>query len=362
MTSQAPYELYEGSEGLERLRTDWEALEPAGAKTVFQTHRFVSLWMEYVGTSCHAQPLVATLREEGRVTGIFPACRLRRHGVSLLTWLGGPYVLDYGDVLFDSETADANEFVTRSLDLISRHARGAFTYLVNVRNDATAFAGLDERLRPFKFGTAPYLPIEGSFEDYLKSRSRDLKKSLNRRLRRLGETGDVAFSMLSPNDPGIEPAMERLVAFQRHRFNEPGTRTILFEEDYVRFKVAQALRHPASRLLVLTCDDTIVAASLHVVHNGTFCGLTSGFDPEYAAYSPGGLIQRFAIEQCFVHGWTCYDFGWGDESYKYDWTDLEEPLTTFIDGGVAGAALATMRNVYQHSVRLRRAVLPGRGA
>jgi CelD/BcsL family acetyltransferase involved in cellulose biosynthesis len=169
--AQVSYEVYEGAEGLERLRSAWEALEPTGADHIFQTYAHAELWQRDVGEPTGARPLVVGLREDGRVVGIFPACRVWQYGVPLLTWVGAPRVLDYGDVIFDPEArTSVDEFVAGSLRILRRRAWGSALYLTNVRDDARAFGALSSQLREYRASTAPFVPIRGTWEDYLASR------------------------------------------------------------------------------------------------------------------------------------------------------------------------------------------------
>jgi CelD/BcsL family acetyltransferase involved in cellulose biosynthesis len=335
------YEVHEGSDGLAGLRSAWESLEATGADHIFQTYAHADLWHRTVGEPSGARPIVVTLREGERVVGIFPACRVRQNGVPLLTWLGAPQILDYGDVLFDGEATDTpiDDFVGESLRLLARDARGALLYLTNVREDARAFEPLRSRLRVLKESIAPFVPIVGTWDEYLASAERKLRQDLGRRQRRLSEQGRTELRLLDPGDPDVAPALQALVAFQRARFDTPLNRTHLFDERYLEFRTRQAA-DPGYRVAALYLDDACIAAGLCAVFRGRLCWLVPGFDREYAAYSPGLLLIGFVIRSCFENGWDPFDFGWGDEPHKFRWTDSGVTLTTFVSDDVKGAVLA----------------------
>ena len=56
-------------------------------------------------------------------------------------------------------------------------------------------AGLGRRSDTRVVLSSPYLELEGTFESYIASRSRNTRKQLNRRMRQLSEIGDVEMSV-----------------------------------------------------------------------------------------------------------------------------------------------------------------------
>ncbi len=339
------YSLLSGDDALLELASEWKALESTSTCHPFQSHDFVRLWQTHVGAAEGVRPLLITARDGSRLVGVFPAARRTVRGLPVLTWLAGPEVLDYGDLLFhpdfDAEAIDA--FVGHALSLLAQDSPVAMFYFTNVRSDALACPALKRRLRVFKLATAPFLSIQGEFGDYLATRKYTLRSNLDRKLRRMQREGGARLEILEPGHGEIEQTMEHLVRYQRLRFDKGATRTSLFDERQVAFRLAQAASHPDSRLFRLVWGDRIVAALLHALRGDRLYNITSGFDAECAENSPGSILQRFAIESCFNNGWDVYDFCWGGESYKYDWASGEVELTTFVGDDVRGRALIAAR-------------------
>jgi CelD/BcsL family acetyltransferase involved in cellulose biosynthesis len=355
------YEVHEGTEGLVRLKTAWESLEATGADHVFQTYAHAELWQRTIGAPTRATPRIVTLREGERTVGIFPACRVHQYGVPLLTWIGAPRVLDYGDVLFDTTAAETpvDDFVAHSLGLLAETGRGALTYLPNVREDARAAGALGVRMRVFRETTAPFVPIVGTWEEYLARRGRDLRKDLTRPRRRLEERGLVEFDLLGPGDPGVESALEALVSFQRARFDGLINRTNLFDERYVRFRREQ-VSGPYGRIATLRLDGVPIAAALGVVYRNRYYSIVPGFDRAFAPFSPGVLLKGFVVRSCFENGWDPCDFCWGDEPHKYRWTDTETKLTTFVSNDWKGAALGAAATARHRAIAAMDGIRRGR--
>jgi CelD/BcsL family acetyltransferase involved in cellulose biosynthesis len=334
-----PYEVFEGDEGLARLRDPWRSMELRSADHVFQTFDYAQRWQDTIGRPSGATPLIVALIEHGEIVALFPTCRQRLRGVPVLTWLGGPRILDYGDVVFDADSAETpiDRFVGDSLALLRKHARGAPLYLTNVRDDAQAIGPLLGGLRVLRYSAAPYLEVQGTYEQLLASLTRNMRGSLKRCDRRLAEAGQVECHVFAPGDPGIQAAMEFMVAEQRARFADGLGRTDLFDENHVRYRMEQATNDPHSRVTVLSLDGTTIAASMTVIYRHRMYALMNCFDPDYSQYSPGRALHAADIRSCFEHGWSPYDFCWGDEAHKYTWTSLDTRLTTFVTNDAAGA-------------------------
>jgi len=346
------FELVEGTEAFLRLQEPWESLERCSATQIFQTHAYGRLWMDTVGAASGATPLIVIGREGNRVVGLFPACRTREsRGVPALAWLGGPRALDYGDILFDEggTTGCVDDFVGGALDLLERNARGTLLLLTNVREDAAAYGALSARLRVTKQSSAPFVPITGTYEEYLATRGRSLGYNLRRKWRRLERDGEARLEFLEPGSPDIEPTLERLVEFVRARHNAVGRRSDLFDEGYVRLRHAFATAHPAGRVSRIVLDGVVIGACLHALYCNRLHCLVLGHDDEYGTYSPGQQLHGHAVRTCFERGLDTYDLGWGDEPYKYEWTDSETRLTSFVSdnakGALYAAALAAGRRV-----------------
>ena len=48
--------------------------------------------------------------------------------------------------------------------------------------------------------------------------------------------------------------------------------------------------------------------------------LKPGFDPDYAAYSPGNLLCYLALQDLYTSGFAAYEFLGSDDHWKRQWT------------------------------------------
>jgi len=345
-----PYELFEGADGLDAVRDSWERLESHSPAGVFQTYEFCRLWFDTVGSHIGARPLIVTLSENGEPHGVFPACVVPYGPVRMLTWLSGPLVVGSGDILWSGRTdVTLDAFMREALARLRRRAGVAALYLTNVRADARAFPYLAENALPYKRGASPYIEIRGEFDEYFAALSRDVRRSVGRRWRRLAETGEVRFEVLGPGDPPCGEAAKLLVDFSRDRHGVRAERDNALGGHYAALRVAQACGAAHGRLARLTLDGRTIALQLFYLYRDRADLAIFAFDPEFSAFSPGKLLLRSMVEECFRQGLNVLDLGEGSDSYKYEWTSSGTSLTTFTSHDLLGKALCAVGNRQRRS-------------
>jgi CelD/BcsL family acetyltransferase involved in cellulose biosynthesis len=279
--------------------------------------------------------------------------------VRLLTWLGGPDLFDYCDILYDpSATVSADEFIEHAVSLLRARVPTAFLYLTNVRHDAVAYETLKATARPYKHSAAPYVPIQGSFEDYVSSLGRDQRRNVKRLLRRLESAGKTRFRLLRAGDPELVEVATRLVTLKKDRFARMGVRADLFSPEHTEYRLHQMRDDSHTAVVCLWLDATMIAAEMVFIYRDRMYLILASFDEAYARFAPGRLLDFHTLEVCHQGGLRVCDFCWGDERSKYQWTNLDMPMTTFVSNDVAGrlliAAGATGRWTIDRIARLRR--------
>lgn len=103
----------------------------------------------------------------------------------------------------------------------------------------------------------------------------------------------------------------------------PGVLAAPRDREFHRAAAHALLQHGVLRLHALRLGGRIIAALYgHHGHRRTYFYL-SGFDPDFAALSPGTQIVAHAIEQAAQEGAVAFDFLRGREAYKYRWGALD---------------------------------------
>jgi CelD/BcsL family acetyltransferase involved in cellulose biosynthesis len=348
------YRLHRGPDALSDVAPFWDQLEKRAPAHPYQRADFARIWCDTIGRAVRATPLIVTLEHDGAPVGLFPACLVRHGPARLLTWLGGPDQVDCGDILFDpaASPADAREFVRESLRLVAPHARGAFVYLTNVRTDAAAFPGLEAELREFKRSSQPYIPLVGSLDDLVAGLTKRHRQKVVHSLKWIEAIGPCTLRWPDRGSPEIHAAVDHLVTLKRARFNRPDHKTNLFNPAYVGFLHETASRDTTFVVAELLCEGKVAAIMMAYVFQGRMYGIQTAYEEEFAHCSPGRVLTYHILKHCFESGIEVYDLGWGNERWKYEWTDLEVPLATFVDRGVGGSALSHLVNVRRQATRL----------
>jgi CelD/BcsL family acetyltransferase involved in cellulose biosynthesis len=93
---------------------------------------------------------------------------------------------------------------------------------------------------------------------------------------------------------------------------------------YTRFAERAATRGWL-RLQFLTVGGRRIAFHYSVCYSNKLYLLKSGYEPEYARYSPSNLLCSLVLQEGFQHGLAEYDFLGLDEPWKLEWTTDTRP-------------------------------------
>ena len=168
--------------------------------------------------------------------------------------------------------------------------------------------------------TYRYARLPASFDDYLASRSKALRKGIRRVLRDLDADG-LVIQELQPNQ--LEPtqlpdlfistvlARQQQKSFLRHAHIQA----------FVRDVLPGLFKKRSIRLFVLIKDGKVIALDMSMVGAKGLITWNGGFLPEAEPWSPGTALFAFSIREAIAEGLFDYDFGEGDEAYKLSWTN-----------------------------------------
>lgn len=313
-------EVVTDCEQLAELVPAWERLaEQLG--NVFVSPAWYFTWLQHYGAV--ARPFATVLRhDDGSLHSLLPfvLSRGRRHAT---VTFAGANLGDYFQPVAppgDTEVAAAGA----ALALSRRRREWSAVVLHNVAVDArwvTALRrggrdGLVEVTHPPE--ALPYLTFDGmSWDDYLATRSRNLRGQVSRKLRRLADEHAVSFRLAA--DPArLEQDMAAFFAFHDSRWDERGgssmqsTRARAFHVDFAR----AALAAGRLRLWFLDVDDAPVAAWYGWSYGNRYAYYLAGFDPAWSRFSVGLLLLAHTIRAAAEEGALEYDMLRGDEGYK----------------------------------------------
>jgi CelD/BcsL family acetyltransferase involved in cellulose biosynthesis len=326
----------------------WERLA-ARSRNVFATAEWAEVWWQHFGAG--SEPAFAECRRDGgEPFAILPLHMVRRGPLRMLRLLGhGP-----GDVLGPvCDGADA-ALAGQALRQAAARLPGRHPVLVAERLPggpiSSSFGGT-LLLREAN----PSLATEGrSWDEYLATRSRNLREKVRRGGRKLEKAHEVTYRLCT--DPGaLEADMETLLRLHRLRWGE-GTSfaqppVFAFHRDLA----AAMLERGRLRLWTMELDGEPVAAWYGFRFEGIESFYQGGRDPAYDKLSVGFQMLAKTLASAFDDGLERYDFLRGNEPYKDRFADSDLGLETRVVGeGALGRALVRGGAAALGSPRLRR--------
>jgi CelD/BcsL family acetyltransferase involved in cellulose biosynthesis len=169
---------------------------------------------------------------------------------------------------------------------------------------------------------SPFLTVPGDWETYEKSMSSSFRQGLRRKKRRLSEAGHVAIEVRDGRDD-LDATLSEGFAVESSQWKAESGTAIASDPRTVSFYTAVA-RWAAEwdwlRLVFLRLDGTAIAFRLDLVCDGAYFHVKGGYDPEWARFSPGLILQHETVRHAFEAGLDRYEFLGADEAYKLNWT------------------------------------------
>jgi CelD/BcsL family acetyltransferase involved in cellulose biosynthesis len=316
---------------LSLLEAEWNRLFESADATVFQSYEWATAWWNHFreGRELHC----LCFRSGGRLVGLAPLCRrtVRFLGVPLfrsLEFLGRPHA-DYLDILvapgFGLPVVEA--FVKHiasgraRIDLLDLEEIPPWSLL---KDHIGAPAGASGMKAVIDRGPAcPYIPLPGTFEEFLSSLGPNTRYNYRRKWTRLQGSHTVNERVVRGNRDEVAAGLRSFMKIHGDRwkglgfpsaFDNPVERGF-FEEMVRRFAGRDWIR-----IFLIQVDGVDVAASLEFLYGGrAYMYHCNAFGPDdVMRCSPGLLVKLFAIRSDIGEGMCEYDMLRGEESYKYE--------------------------------------------
>ncbi len=194
-------------------------------------------------------------------------------------------------------------------------------------NNGMLAAGFSPRCQPWE--QSAVIEMDGDWKTYWESRPTKFRETLRRACRRLAEMGRVSYVRYRPAGAAQGDGEARLDLFDDavsvakaswQGGSSEGT-TLCHPEihDFLRDVHQAAARAGTLDLNLLYVDDQPVAFAYNYHYNGRVEGLRMGFDPGFAAGSPGAVLLKLTFEDGFRRGDRLFDLGVGYLDCKRHW-------------------------------------------
>ena len=375
------WEVVTDPERFAALRDEWNALWLRAA-TPRGSQQFDWLW---TGWSICAKPRgfglwVLVVRRNGLAVAGWPFMIRRRGGIRIAESLGSQ-ATEFDPLLMAADLPDtcgAQGNIDALLwDLAARHLPADLVCAAFVRAGSSRDRVLAQSGRTRQSETLPSPVVDftasgksgsAAWDAYWASRPKGMRRSNERRTRRLADEGVVVTRWLT--DPGERTAtIDRILAAKIQWMRERNLRNhFLDRPDYREFLVAMATVEAAPGMAkfavqVLERDGRFIAGKLGTIDRTRFESFISTYDPAFEPFSPGTILQAECLRWCAENGLE-YDMRIGAEAYKFLWSTRDDTVTTYwlAISGKGALYIHARRSLHAwHATKARaRAAIPDR--
>ncbi len=376
--------------GFEALKEEWNELEagekPAGGEKLggdeergggeetrggealtspALTHEWFSAWLEAFGRGVRLATLA--LFDEARLVGVAPLCLVhgRYRGIPcrqlrLLYNRHGPRCT----FLTRRGCGDSVRLLLEEALELPGWDVAIFENVPNGSHLYRSFASWSQTgRRPAlvrRTMESPFLKIEGSWEDFYESRSRNLKRSLRKKEDRLSARGKMAVERIT-DAASAGAIMETLFALGEKSWKSRKGRAIGSGEASRTFYslLAETFgKENEVNIWLMRLDEEPVAFEFHLTRGRRAQALRAEFDEKYRDAGVGSVLDREIVKTLFELGFEEYDMGGEADFYKLRWSDTtrgHSELLTFNDSATGRLLCATEKRIVEP---LKRALSP----
>jgi CelD/BcsL family acetyltransferase involved in cellulose biosynthesis len=314
------------------LESEWRDLAVRRGNG-FLTPEWFAAWVRHYGEE--STPFVPMLREPGgALRGLLPLV-LPRSGHPRTCRIAGA---NLGDRFHPVSEPDAEAEVAAAAGEALANVLQPWSVIsldhvqvdepwVEALGDATG-RRLSRRSR-----IAAPLPLIGiasheSWDAYLATRSSNFRQQVRRFARRAAREAEIRVRRTESANQ-LEADIRTFFTLHDMRFGERGGSSLSAERArsfHLDFAAA-ALKQGWLRLWFLELDGQPAAAWYGWRLGDRYSYYNSGFDPAFAALSPGLVLISAVIESAFEEGAAEFDFLLGEESYKYRFAERERTVS-----------------------------------
>ena len=307
-------------DGRDFHRRGWaELVEADPAGTFFHTPGYLKLYWEEFGEQPEHLLLAFAEEDDGTQIGAVAFERID----DTLRFLGGTEVTDYmGPVGLPERQGAVSTALWAGLkareDWRRADLRGlaADSPWLRLLAGAATEQGLQVEETEDQNGTAPYLPLPGSWDAYLEALPAKLRHEVKRKAHKLeAETGP--FKIETATRETLNPLLDRFV--ELHRMSE-GPKGVFMQpgmEIFFRRLGEAFLPHGIFNLTFIEVGGELAAGTIGFRFDHTFSLYNSAFDRKWGNLAPGMVLVGEDIRLAVESGCSGFDLLKGDYQYKY---------------------------------------------
>jgi CelD/BcsL family acetyltransferase involved in cellulose biosynthesis len=360
MSDEPIFATLRSAEAFGSLAGEWDDLVRTMPRpSPFLLHGWLTEWWRHFGKGAHLA--VVTARRDDRLVGAAPIM-VRRRGAARVARFLGAHESALADLLLAESEGPATG--RRLMEELQKEPFDYADLFGLPEASALAYASADDLPLVERVG-APVLLMPDGWEAAYNAKTSSKRRNLHRRrLRQLGELGQVKVSV-GRTRAELEPMLED--AFRLHDLRWKGrpdgsTFGTAAGKAFHRAALRRLGDEGALRIVILSVGERPVAFDYLFVIANTLYVHRLAFDPSLSRFSPGLIATLETLRSASEEGITRVEFLGGNERYKLELADRLEPLFQGIGLGqnVYGSlaarqrlSLIQLRKKLKHSERLK---------
>jgi CelD/BcsL family acetyltransferase involved in cellulose biosynthesis len=329
-------QVFDDVAGFASLSSEWNVLaESIPRHRLFLTHEWFDAALAWQG---ERRPAFFTAREGSHLVGAAAIAfsREKHRGIPLrvLRFVTVPDT-QFCDLLAMAAHAQAVACAFAAW-LRSASRQWDVLQLDYLAEDSTAARWLPDALQSVGIGVDieivdrnPWVSLEGTWLDFLNSRSRRLKKAINLAANRLSRAGRVDIECASAiSNADVASALSSAIAISSRSWKQPlGVSLDCPGPSAFISKLSEhAQKHGWLVLWLLSLDGEPTAMEYQLADAEHVYALRADYDERCVSTSPGTHLNRELIERLFAFGRKRYYMGPGSNEYKWRWTEQYETI------------------------------------
>lgn len=348
-----PFESFriEVTSNLDDLADCWPTSARPGEAYCYQFQHadLLRIWCKTIGRARQVEPVFVAVRSHAGKPLMLLALGVEyTNGIRILSFLDGG-VSDYNaPVLFPDFKGlrfDAADFWHRLQSRLPRYD------LAVLEKMPATIDGIENPLASLvtcgRWESCHHVALQGDWQEF-ETRLPNIRDSRRRR-RKLEKRAAVRFA-IAETPQERQRIFDALIRMKRRRFADTAAHDIFADPGYLQFyaDATRKLGPGAVQISALYAGDRIIAANWGLRSNGRYIDLLPSYETgEWRLFAPGRLLAEWLLQQHLERGDTVFDYGIGDEAYKFGYCDRHSSL------GDAYLAATAKGAAYEQWLRLR---------
>lgn len=304
-----------------QLKNEWDKiLEENKNHIPFLELDWIRLWWEHFGKEHELFVILYT--DNTNVIGFCPLMITRKKLYSEINFIGHG-MASYMDFVFKDQY---RERLVESLLEILLNLKGNFLInLYGIFEDSKNYGHISKALSSNKvtnclnniksyYFELPDQGFQSFYNSQLGSRSRKVIRNRESRLNRLG---NLVYKQAEESQ--LEDAFK---VYEKRWQRKAENSSFLSKKNKDFLKTLAVSQAPFNTLVsILSLNNRIISFVYSFEYKGRYISKLIAHDDDFEILSPGKIIIKNEIEDCFYRKIQLYDFGLGGEEYKTVWTN-----------------------------------------